>query len=650
MSKLFTQSGAMPLPLRKHYGFAIFSDDQDILSHYLRIAEQLKQSHPNAYLTWFVSSANVAVVQENAWIDQVVPLSGDSVTLQAEVERLRHDRSWAAFYPAEPTQSSDHSLPSTLRSVTLDPLPTLAPCPEPSNPSSPKILLGQLGMNGDCLYATTLARQIKHDFPGCHLTWAIASACRSVIEENPYVDQIWEIHAKGWDQIAATWSWLVHEVRHQISQGRFDHVFLTQVYPDNSHNFDGTARPSLFRAYPHAITVPVQNILRLRQEEVDRVRTFAQQHRLTEHNPVILFEYTFSSQQSYINQDYALSVAAELVNQLPNASIILSSHRPIATPNSRIIDGSSLSLRETAELTKYCDLFIGCSSGITQVVLTDWAKPLPMIQLLGVGTPVFASIVHDLQYWGISTDTIIEMADASVETVVDCVVNALEQSVLSARQKFHQELYPDFSAYLKQIRDHTLYKGFFRSAVQAILNTAHRYGWQPELKAFVQEELFPVRQMRTLPPVSNEDCEKFLHSCMMTDVQTHAQLELNLREMSFISFPDWQQPLEVIHQTLTKVIDAVINHPQADQITLLIATHHIATTEADEIVAETVMSFFLEQELDVKVEPEISILPWLNEQQWQVLLSSVQARLTLPHEDQAAILEVGADRLPSLDW
>jgi ADP-heptose:LPS heptosyltransferase len=37
-----------------------------------------------------------------------------------------------------------------------------------------KIVLVQLFSNGDCLYATAVARQIKADYPGCHLTWAIA--------------------------------------------------------------------------------------------------------------------------------------------------------------------------------------------------------------------------------------------------------------------------------------------------------------------------------------------------------------------------------------------------------------------------------------------------------------------------------------------
>ena len=56
-----------------------------------------------------------------------------------------------------------------------------------------KILLVHLYSNGDCLYATAVAKQIKHDFPGCHLTWAIARFCKSIISNNPYVDEVMEI-------------------------------------------------------------------------------------------------------------------------------------------------------------------------------------------------------------------------------------------------------------------------------------------------------------------------------------------------------------------------------------------------------------------------------------------------------------------------
>ena len=51
------------------------------------------------------------------------------------------------------------------------------------------ILFVQLGSMGDCLLATTIARQIKEvDYPNCHLTWMIGDIFETVIKNNPYVD------------------------------------------------------------------------------------------------------------------------------------------------------------------------------------------------------------------------------------------------------------------------------------------------------------------------------------------------------------------------------------------------------------------------------------------------------------------------------
>jgi ADP-heptose:LPS heptosyltransferase len=69
-----------------------------------------------------------------------------------------------------------------------------------------QILLGQLGSNGDCLYATIVARQIKTDFPDCHLTWAVGSFARPVLENNPFVDRIWQIEVRNWSEMDAAWS------------------------------------------------------------------------------------------------------------------------------------------------------------------------------------------------------------------------------------------------------------------------------------------------------------------------------------------------------------------------------------------------------------------------------------------------------------
>ena len=145
-----------------------------------------------------------------------------------------------------------------------------------------KILLGQLWSNGDCLYATAIARQIKADYPGCHLTWAISSRCVSILDGNPHVDEIWvvQINDNTVEAENKAWTQFKKEALDKQKCGEFDKVFLTQVGPDNLQNFDGTVRSSIFRAYPRPITVPIAPVLRLSSNEVENVRQFAQANNL----------------------------------------------------------------------------------------------------------------------------------------------------------------------------------------------------------------------------------------------------------------------------------------------------------------------------------------------------------------------------------
>jgi hypothetical protein len=65
-----------------------------------------------------------------------------------------------------------------------------------------------------------------------------------------------------------------------------------------------------------------------------------------------------------------------------NVAIILSSANKVNHPNKAIIDGSHLTLRETAQLSHHCTFLLGSSSGITWITTSDAGKQLPMVQLL----------------------------------------------------------------------------------------------------------------------------------------------------------------------------------------------------------------------------------------------------------------------------
>ena len=149
-----------------------------------------------------------------------------------------------------------------------------------SDAAPKRILLGHLAARGDCLYATAVARQIKADYPGCHLTWAIGSMCRSLLDGNPYVDAVWEIPLTSHDGVAAAWREYAIAARQRIERHDFDEGFFTQIYRANFRNFDCTIRASIFRGYPRPIQVPIAPIVRLRAEEVENMRRFAQRHRL----------------------------------------------------------------------------------------------------------------------------------------------------------------------------------------------------------------------------------------------------------------------------------------------------------------------------------------------------------------------------------
>lgn len=318
--------------------------------------------------------------------------------------------------------------------------------------SSPKrILLGMLIANGDCLMATVLAKQIKKDYPGCHLTWAISNLCRPMIECNPYVDEVWEIMLT--DKKAGEgegWFSFVKQANERKAKGDFDKLFFTQIYPSNVYNYDGTTRSTIYNAYPHPVTVDARPVLRLTKDEEERVKKFAEDNRLASYTHVVLFECSSFSGQSFVTQEWALEVSATLLERFENLVIVISSHLQLENSHPRILSASHLSLRENAELTKYCTLLAGCSSGITWVATSDWAKRLPMIQFLkrGIGF-TFASVAYDHRYWGLDDSQIIETTNENITDAVTLISKVLEKGIAVCRPEYHKRLRPRFISLLK---------------------------------------------------------------------------------------------------------------------------------------------------------------------------------------------------------
>src|SRR5688572_24862302 len=108
-----------------------------------------------------------------------------------------------------------------------------------------RILLGQLTANGDCVYATILARQLRHDNPDAHITWAVSSQCAGLLRNNPDIDETWEIPVQGWNSHELIWRVFQREAVERCLRREFDEILLSQIWPDNARNYDGTVRPSI---------------------------------------------------------------------------------------------------------------------------------------------------------------------------------------------------------------------------------------------------------------------------------------------------------------------------------------------------------------------------------------------------------------------
>lgn len=339
-----------------------------------------------------------------------------------------------------------------------------------------RILLVHLVSMGDCLFVTALARQIKQDYPGCHLTWAISDRCSPVILHNPYIDEIWEIFSeKMRDNFGFVWEQTKKEALARKEKGLYDIIFFTQIIPDNLSNYDGTIRSSTFRNYPNPITVPVSPIICLTEKEIENVRIFAMRYNLQEFDKVILFECSPQSKQSPVNVNFALELSRKIVDGFEDCVILLTSNQKINTGHNRIIDASEITFRENAELSKYCNLLIGCSSGITWLLTSEWAKKIPTIQILNTRSLgfSFASVSYDLSYWGQSTEHIIEITKSEDQYIFNCIKMTLECGVENARNKYNQVLKPDILS-LDEIIKSLPYEEKFKNIIKILRNFYNR--------------------------------------------------------------------------------------------------------------------------------------------------------------------------------
>jgi hypothetical protein len=149
---------------------------------------------------------------------------------------------------------------------------------------------------------------------------------------------------------------------------------------------------------------------------------------------------------------------AKKITASPAICIILTSGISFTGTDS-ILDASSLSVRENAALTHYCDLLIGCSSGITWITTSSAAKFLPMLQLLDKDAYFLNAPSVDFRRFDIQHKGLIEMGSFTEEKVYDCVTEIINTGFLSA-EKYNEVLPLQFNTTKKIVYNLLVYREF----------------------------------------------------------------------------------------------------------------------------------------------------------------------------------------------
>ncbi|HEX3725524.1 MAG TPA: class I SAM-dependent methyltransferase [Pirellulales bacterium] len=123
---------------------------------------------------------------------------------------------------------------------------------------------------------------------------------------------------------------------------------------------------------------------------------------------------------------------------------------------------------------------------------------------------------------------------------------------------------------------------------------------------------------------------------------------VRLRSVNLVVFPDWAQPAPAIVAELAPLLQALSTHPERRRITLVVYAGR------QEGVAAQTLTPLIDQILpslgrNPNDNPIIAgIGPQFGPDQWELLMESMQCRVALVHEDQAAIVLAKAQNCPAV--
>jgi len=118
-----------------------------------------------------------------------------------------------------------------------------------------------------------------------------------------------------------------------------------------------------------------------------------------------------------------------------------------------------------------------------------------------------------------------------------------------------------------------------------------------------------------------------------------------LRSINFVIFPDWLQQEESLYSDIERVVRAILNHPDKNNILLLILASNISEEDAELVLADITMNLLIQGDVAEADEAGIFLLKKMSRVQWAALSNLIYSRILLEKENRQEILHAKAEKL-----
>jgi hypothetical protein len=313
------------------------------------------------------------------------------------------------------------------------------------------------------LYSTPIARQLKSDHgDNCRITWAVSSKCKNILLNNPYIDNLWIIELQNFTELSKVWEETLDIATKKKNSGEYDEIIIPQIIDENKSYYTGSIRELTLKSYKDKFNVPLTPVLNLTTEEIKNVGDFICDNGIINYKNIILFECEPQSNQFDITPVDAVKISKKILTSNPDTCFIITSSEKINSSDPRIIDGSILTLRENAELIKYCNLLLGCSSGITWLSRSSWCidHKINTVQFLKTKTIWFNSLLKDHAKFNFDSSNILELYNPSFSDIEKCLINILANGFTSSKILFQKSTPKSNTFYSYLLRYYLCNKNF----------------------------------------------------------------------------------------------------------------------------------------------------------------------------------------------